>query len=456
MSTAGVQPDGITEEAAAIARHRRGHMPRDLRFVFWDGCAWAGMVGFGEALFQPMVLALGMGEQAGQLAAFIPAFVGSTCQLCTPWAVQKLRSHKRAVLAGSALQVASLLALALLCAAWATGGIGGRAPVWLVLGVLSLYQLGGLSAAAAWATWMGTIVPARVRGGYFSMRTRWLYVVQLGSLLSAGGVLALTGGEHGPGLLWGFAGAIVVAGLFRSASIACEWQTSEPVPVPRGHRRVGLREAGWKLLHGPSAGLVGCYLLMAMAQSIATPALVPMVMGPLHQPAKAATAVVGAMMLGRIGGYVLLPRLLRRWGGPRTLRAAGVALVPLFLVPAVMPTLPAVLVMHALAGVVYACWEMSTWLLVLDQTPQGERTSYMGLLYFGTWLASYVGGSLGGQVLGGFRIAEMVPAAYELGGYRTVFVLSCVARAGMVVPLLLWVRRAERQRVRTATNAPSR
>ena len=60
-----------------------------------------------------------------------------------------------------------------------------------------------------------------------------------------------------------------------------------------------------------------------------------------------------------------------------------------------------------------------------------------------------VGGSLGGQVLSGFRVVDAVPAAYELSGYRTVFVLSCVVRAAMVVPLIFWVRRATRAKARS-------
>jgi len=104
--------------------------------------------------------------------------------------------------------------------------------------------------------------------------------------------------------------------------------------------------------------------------------------------------------------------------------------------------------MNALAGAVYACWEMSTWLQMLEQTPQGERTSYMSLLYFGTWVASYIGGSLGGLVLSGYRIAQEGPPAYTLGGYRVLFVLSCAARAGMLLPLLLWVRRVTRPAAR--------
>lgn len=452
MSMASMEPGeegaGLVREAAAVARHRRTHMNSDLRYVVKDGCAWAGMMGFGEHMFQAMVLALAMGEQAGAMVAVIPTFIGSAGQLCTPWLVQKFGSHKRTVIFGSLLQVCSFVPLAAACAVTGSGrfddGGGGGVPVWFVMGVLSVYQFGSLLAGAAWTTWMGTIVPPRVRGGYFSMRTRWIYIVQLCSLLSAGGILWWAGSASGPGVLWGFAASMLIAGGFRGVSAVLQSRTNEPVPVPRGHRRVGLREAMWKLLHGPTAGLVGCYFLMALAQAMATPFLVPMALGPLGGPATAATLVVGAMMVGRIAGFLLLPRLLKQWGGPRTLRAAAVGLVPLFLIPAVHPSLTAVLVMHALAGVVYACWEMSMWLQMLEQTPPGERTSYMSLLYFGTWVASYIGGSLGGQVLANYRIVEVVPAAYELSGYRTLFVLSCVARAAMLVPLFLWVRRATR------------
>ncbi|HZW08241.1 MAG TPA: MFS transporter [Phycisphaerales bacterium] len=445
MSTAGVAPGAVLSEAAAVASHRRLHLTHDLRRVVRDGCAWAGMMGFGEHLFQAMVLALALGERAASMAAVIPAFVGATGQLCTPWLVHRLGSHKRTVLLGSWLQVSCFVPLAALCIATGTGRLGA-APVWLVLAVLSVYQFGSLSAGAAWTTWMGTIVPSRVRGGYFSMRTRWIYIVQLGSLLTAGGVLAWAARPGGVGVLWGFAASMLIAGGCRTVSAMLILRTGEPVPVPHGHRWVGLREAMWKLLHGPTAGLVGCYFLMALAQSMATPFLVPMALGPLGQPATAATLIVGSMMLGRVAGFVLLPVLLRRWGGARTLRAAGVALVPLFLLPAAAPTMPVVLAMHALAGVVYACWEMSTWLQMLDQTPQGERTSYMSLLYFGTWVASYIGGTLSEQLLDGFRVADAVPVAYETAGYRTVFVVSCVARAVMVVPLILWVRRATARR----------
>ncbi|HYD00607.1 MAG TPA: hypothetical protein VEB22_05220, partial [Phycisphaerales bacterium] len=351
------------------------------------------------------------------------------------------------VLLGSCLQAVCFVPLAAVCVLTGTGRLDGPAPVWLVLAVLGVYQFGALSAGAAWTTWMGTIVPARARGGYFSMRTRWIYVVQLVSLLSAGGVLAWAARPGGVGELWGFAASMLIAGACRAVSVLLILRTGEPVPVPHGHRWVGLREALWKLLHGPTAGLVGCYFLMALAQSMATPFLVPMALGPLNEPATAATFIVGAMMLGRVAGFLLLPRLLRRWGGPSTLRAAGLALVPLFLVPALMPSLPAVLAMHAAAGVVYACWEMSTWLQMLEQTPQGERTSYMSLLYFGTWVASYIGGTLSEQLLEGFRVAGSGPAAYELAGYRTVFAVSCAARAVMVVPLILWVRRATRRRM---------
>lgn len=99
---------------------------------------------------------------------------------------------------------------------------------------------------------------------------------------------------------------------------------------------------------------------------MATPFLVPMTLGPLGEPAKAATLVVGAMMLGRVGGFLLLPRMLKRWGGPRTLRAAGFALGAAVSDPrgASVDDVGAGDARGA-AGVVYACWEMTTWLQVL-------------------------------------------------------------------------------------------
>lgn len=435
-----------SHEHAALGHHRRTHLRTDLRRVVRDGCAWAGMMGFGEHLFQAMVLALAMGERAAGMAAVIPAFLGSTGQLCTPWLVAKLGSHKRAVLLGSWLQVACFVPLVLVCVLKGSGSLQ-HVPVWTVLGVLSVYQCGGLIGGAAWTTWMGTIVPSRVRGGYFSMRTRWIYVVQLLALVLAGGLLAYAA-ERGQ-VVWGFAASMLIAGVCRVVSTTLLSRTGEPVPVPSGHRWVGLREVVLKLLAGPTAGLVGCYFLMALAQNIATPFLVPMVLGPLGEPSQTATLIVGAMMVGRIGGFLLLPVMLRRQGGPRTWRAAAVMLVPLFAIPAVWPTLAAVLVMHALAGFVYAWWEMSTWLQVIEQTPQGERTSYMSLLYFGTWMASYIGGTLGASVLEQWRVvagpeSHGGPAAFAIGGYRAVFVITCVVRLGMLVPLLLWVRRATR------------
>lgn len=250
MSIAGVEPGGVAGEAAALAVHRRVHMTHDLKYVVKDGCAWAGMMGFGEHLFQAMVLAFAMGEQARAMAAVIPAFVGSAGQLCTPWLVQKLRSHKRTVLFGSLLQVCCFVPLAVVCVVTGSGQLDRPVPVWFVLAVLSVYQFGGLAAGAAWSTWVSTIVPQRVRGGYFSMRTRWIYVVQLCSLLSAG---AFCGGLRcrGPGVLWGFALSMLIAGgshALDADGVPHERAGADPARAQAG----GPARALWKLLHGPS------------------------------------------------------------------------------------------------------------------------------------------------------------------------------------------------------------
>jgi hypothetical protein len=451
VSIAGLQPGAEMSEAAALASHRRRHMPADLRRVFQDGCAWAAMMGFGEHLFQAMMVALALGESAAAFAVVSPALLGATLQLCAPWLVHRLRSHKRVVLLGSMLQVVCFVPLAAVCVLRATSVLGpGQVPKWAIYAVLSVYYFGGITAGTAWSSWVSTIVPKAVRGGYFSVRTRWISIVHLSAQVCTVGVLWWSDALRGPGALWGFAFCMLMAAGFRSLSTALENRTTEPVPVPRGHRWVGLHEALWKMLHGPSAGLVGCYVLMAVAQAVALPFLVPMVLGPLKEKEAVVPIVLGASMVGRIGGYFVLPKLLKRWKGPRTLCAAGVALVPLYLIPAVSPSLATVLVMQVAAGVVYACWEVTAWLMILEHTPSGERTSYLSLHYFGNYVAMLAGASFARVVLGHYTVvqsaADAAPSAFELDGYRTVFVLSCVARLMMVVPLILWVRRATRAR----------
>lgn len=448
MSVAGLRTATDGDGARSLDAYRRTHMSRDMRLVFKDGCAWAGMMGFGEHLIQALMVALALGESVAAFAVVTPALAGATLQLSAPWLVHRLRSHKRVVVLGSVLQVVCFVLLGAACVTRVCGVLQPKQmPPWLTYTVLSVYYFGGITAGTAWSSWVSTIVPKRVRGGYFSVRTRWIAVVHLSAQLCTVGILWLTDALHGNGVLWGFALCMLIAAGFRSYSTLLESRTTEPVPVPEGHRWVHLHEALWKILHGPSAGLVGCYVLMGVAQAMALPFLVPMVLGPLKESEQIVPIVLGASMLGRIGGYFVLPRLLARWKGPRTLCAAGVALVPLYLIPAAAPSLSTVIAMQVLVGVVSACWEVTAWLLILEHTPLKERTSYLSLHYFGNYVASLTGASVARLVLGHYTIVGAATKSFELDGYRCVFVLSCAARLLMVVPLFLWVRRATRLKV---------
>lgn len=60
------------------------------------------------------------------------------------------------------------------------------AAVWSVMAVLlAIYLMDALSSPA-WLTWMGHLIPRRIRGRYFARRTQWSQVVQVVVVLAVG------------------------------------------------------------------------------------------------------------------------------------------------------------------------------------------------------------------------------------------------------------------------------
>ena len=104
------------------APHAPAELRHNLRAILGDGVAFSVMVGIGESYLPAFVLAMGLGQVAAGLITTIPLLVGSLLQLVSPWAVARLRSHRRWVVLCATCQAASFLPLAL-------GGIWGSMPL---------------------------------------------------------------------------------------------------------------------------------------------------------------------------------------------------------------------------------------------------------------------------------------------------------------------------------------
>ncbi len=204
-----------------------------------DGIAFSLMVGMGETYLPAFVLALGMGQVAAGLIGTIPArLVGAVLQPVSPLAsCGGSAPHRRWVVACWHFVSGRLVSFPLCTAAW----IGSILRCGQLFAVAAVYWGAGLGTNPAWNTWVGTIVPKRLRARYFARRTRLSQMGVFIGFIVAGVSLAIW--PVRVGRLLDVFGLIVflAAGLCRLVSAGFIW----PVKANRCHRATTIVECRW-------------------------------------------------------------------------------------------------------------------------------------------------------------------------------------------------------------------
>jgi hypothetical protein len=70
------------------------HVTRNLQLMLWDAALYSIMVGLGEQYLSAFAIALGFSATIAGWITTIPLLAGSTLQLISPWAVERLGSHR--------------------------------------------------------------------------------------------------------------------------------------------------------------------------------------------------------------------------------------------------------------------------------------------------------------------------------------------------------------------------
>jgi MFS family permease len=391
---------------------------RDLRLSTTDAMLFSVMVGCGEAYFVAFALAVGMGELRAGLLSSVPLLAGALLQLASPWAVRKLGSHKRWVVMTAGLQALSFVPLAV-------AAFFGQMPAWLLFVCVGLYWAFNLGSAPAWNTWIGTVVPTSVRAKYFASRTRAAQAVMLVSLVGAG--LILHFGRHGDSYSWVYAALFIIAGLSRLGSTWCHTRISEPVPMPPGQRTVPFRT----FLRGPKAVSGGRLLLYMLALQVCVqvsgPFFGPYMLENLQFDYPTFAMLLCCSYIGRVLAMPLIGRYAKRYGAGNLLWIGGLGILPLSAIWVISPSPWFLIWVQLLSGVMWACYEMATMLLLLETIPANERTSVLTTQNCLNAIMIVVGAACGALI---FQAMGQDTAAYH-----TLFIVSAVLRLGTVVLL---------------------
>lgn len=427
-----------------------------------DGLYYAIMVGLAEAYIAPFALRLGLGPIAAGLIVTVPALVGAAAQLRAPRYIRRVGSYSRFMKIGASLQGLMYVPLAMIAVAgpwlahFAREHVHIHALSVLVFLVWIAYWVFGAACGPAWQTAAGAIIPSKVRAGYFARRSRILHFATLLSLLFQGVLMTqltrlASESSHTPGtitfdpVLLIFAGLFLAACVFRLLSAHYLGKYSEPELSPHQELRVPPLEAARRLGRAPD-GRYLLYMLCTLATvQISGPYFNPYMVEILradqtpmfpHAPwlGPALSWLLAGAILGRIIALPTVGALARRFGPRRVLRAAGILLIPGPLFWLISDNALWLLSWQIVFGIIWAAFELSTFLLNYVMLKPEERTSILTLYAAANEVGKSSGSMVGAALLGA--------AGEGRFAYAVVFWVSSAMRL-FTLPLLSRVREPE-------------
>jgi len=392
---------------------------RTLRLSVLDAMAYALMVGIGEAYFLADAIRLGASTFELGLLVGLPLCAGGIGPVLALRLLPLLRA-RRPFVAGAALGQAFLLG------GLAVADLRGVLGPTSLIAIVVLYQVCGQAAGTTWSSWMGDLVPARIRGRFFARRTRAAHAATcLGLVVGGLALQRLEPGaalEDGAGSIGGggFALLFACAALCRTASAGFLLASSEPTfhGLP-GRVRVlhYLRSA---------RGTVAWRLLLLIAALHFVVYLASPYFGPFQL--EELSFSYAEYMLASVAVVLAKIALLPAWGsaidrhGARSLFVLAAVLVALIPLPWLWAGgLGWVLVAQAFSGFSWAGLDLAQFTLLLESSYRRTRLHVFAA-------QSVVNGSA--QLLGGLTGAWLTGL---LDGRRALFGISLVARLAVAL-----------------------
>ena len=152
-----------------------------LRISTVEGSWWAVMYGMVETHFGAFFEYLKYTSYEISILSTLPIFIGAVFQNLTGWFYDILRSRKILLIILKCIQTITIPLI--LFAGYFSG------DYYLLLAFICFYYVVVMSQMSPWTSWMGYLVPGRLRGRYFGNRSQVVRIFMLISSLLAGAIL---------------------------------------------------------------------------------------------------------------------------------------------------------------------------------------------------------------------------------------------------------------------------
>ncbi|HEX3306236.1 MAG TPA: MFS transporter, partial [Streptosporangiaceae bacterium] len=385
----------------------------------------------------------------GLMAEVVGAFAGGA--ILTGWAIHL---HASALLTGIVVALPQMAQLFQFPAAWTTAFFGRRrAAVMMVaasrqvmlpllaipllapsqktgqailLAVAAISAVLGVLGNNAWVSWMGDLVPRRIRGRYFGQRTA-LCTIAGAAASAAAGVLLDRARSHG----WtGTALALLQLCASGSGVVTTILMLRQHDPAPaapaapfsiaaalsplrdRTARGLLVYALAWNL----AVGLAGSFFALYMLQNLHMGFTLVAVHGIGMAAARVLTAPLWGRVIDRLGARPVLAAC-----------AFGISVIPLvWLFPT--PTFLWPLIFDAvLAGVLWGGHNLAMFVVPMTTTPQRGRPFYIAAIAMAGGLTFSVATACGGA-LAEVLPRQMIVMGHPLANLQVLVLASAVLR----------------------------
>ncbi len=370
------------------------------------------------------------------------AFAATLAQVPASYLVERTGLRKfmfiHAVTLGRFMWV--LIGLVPLLLLW-TGGPG--LAIWAMFGLSLIGWILGHLGAPAWTTWMGDLIPSRIRGRYFARRNVYAICVQIIVTIALGVLFdrvvpaelrqALRDrqllAEQLPRLVYVLSAVYIAAGLSGMVDILLFARVRElvraapPAPIRLTDViREPLRDRRFvRYVAGISTTTLGTALAMAFYGPLAQKHLelsntwlniTLMICGP-----------IGAILSSRLWG-----RLIDRWGRRPVLliSTAGVALTMWgwLLIPPAEPWRYALSLVTFVSGIAWTGIGMGQFNMLLTFTDHGGRSTFVAASSVIVSLAGVAGSQIGAAIASALEPMRWTVGPFVLIHYHVVIFLS--------------------------------
>ncbi|MCB9358899.1 MFS transporter [Candidatus Woesearchaeota archaeon] len=397
---------------------------RALAYSNLDAGFFSAMVGFGESVFQLFAIFLKASPIQLGLLASIPQMIGAINQIFSRNYLSLFKTRKALVLSAVLLQSLAFLPLALT--------YFFTKDFWYMFIFVSIYWTAGMVATPAWTSWIGDLVPKKIRGTYFGKRNARAGAISFATMLIAS--LFLWYLEANPfiafAILFIVASSMrLISGLFLSLQFEPEYKIvkERPISLKEFTKRANLKNYGIYIILG---SMMNFFVFIA---------------APFFILYKKETALLSAGMILVSQSFFILAKcifvpawgsLCDKYGSNKIFRFATIAvgIVPLlFFGP---KNILYICLIEFISGFVWASYEISSANFIFEMVPKEKRITMLSYFHFFNSFAMVVGSILGSLLM---TISWMNP-------YILVFSLSAAGRLFvgiMFAPRLKEVRAVE-------------